>query len=102
MLNVDTGACSFIDQYVKCINPDDEELAPGIQRPEVPALCHMQEVQVSLPPSPETVIAHQSTVATIPPQKKAELTVKALATVDDMDTPEHFSIDKLLSKVCDP
>ena len=53
------------------------------------------------PPSPETVIARQSTATTYP-EKLAEQAVKALAAVckvlNDRDTPENISINGLLFK----
>ena len=97
--------CSFIDQYVKCNIPDDEELAQlvsEVQKHRHSATCRRHgkcRFHYSHPPSPETVIARQSTAATYP-EEQAEQAVKALAAVrnilDDKDTPEDISMDELL------
>ena len=101
--------CSFIDQYVKCNIPDDEELAQlvsKVQKHRHSATCRRHGkcwFHYPRPPSPETVIAHQSTAATYP-EEQAEQAVKALAAVqnilDDKDTSEDISIsmDELLLK----
>ena len=49
-LNIDSDedVCSFIDQYVKCNIPNDQDLA--LQSSKAPPLSHMQETwQVSVP-----------------------------------------------------
>ena len=100
-------ACSFIDKYIKCNIPDDEELSQlvsKVQKHRHSATCRRHgkcRFHYPRPPSPETVIARQSTAATYP-QEQAEQAVKALAAVqkilDDKDTPEDISMDELLHK----
>ena len=108
-LNVDTDedVCTFIDQYVKCNIPNDEELAQlvsKVQKHRHSATCRRHgkcRFHYPCPPSPETVIARQSTAATYP-EGQAEQALKALAAVrkvlDDKDTPEDISMDELLLK----
>ena len=108
-LNIDTDedVCYFIDQYVKCSIPDDEELAQlvsKVQRHRHSATYRRHGkccFHYPSPPSPETVIACQSTAATHS-EEQAEQAVKALVAVwkvlDDKDTPKDISMDELLSK----
>ena len=108
-LNVDSDehVCSFIDQYVKCNVPDDEELSQlvsKVQKHRHSATCRKHgkcRFHYPRPPSPETVVARQSTAATYP-EEQAEQAIKALAAVrkilDDKDTPEDISMDELLLK----
>ena len=108
-LNIDTDedVCSFIDQYVKCNIPDDKELSQlvtKVQKHRHLATCRRHgkcRFHYPRPPSPETVIARQSTAATYP-EEQAEQAVKALAAVrkvlDDKDTPEDIGMDELLHK----
>ena len=86
-LNVDTDdVCTFIDQYVKCNIPDDEELAQlvsKVQKHRHSAICRRHgkcRFHYSRPPSLETVIARQSTAAAYP-EEQAEQAVKPLAAV---------------------
>ena len=101
-LNVDTDeeVCRLIDQYVKCNIPDDEQLAQlvsKVQKHRHSATCRRHSkcrFHYPRPPSPETVIARQSTAATCP-KEQAEQAVKALAAMqkvlDDKDTPSAWT-----------
>ena len=99
--------CSFIDKYVKCSIPEEEELAQlvtKVQKYRHSATCRRHgkcHLHYPRPPSPETVIARQATAATYP-EELAEQGMKALAAVgkvlDDKDTPEDISMDELLTK----
>ena len=103
-VNSDEDVCSFIDQYVKCNIPDDEDLAQlvtKVHRHRHSATCRKHgkcRFHYPCPPSPETVIARLSTAATYP-EELAEQAVKALAAVrkvlDDKDTPEDINMDDL-------
>ena len=106
-VNTDEDVCSFIDQYVKCSIPEEEELAQlvtKVQKHRHSATCRRHgkcRFHYPRPPSPETIIARQSTAATYP-EELAKQAVKALAAVrkvlDDKDTPEDISMDELLTK----
>ena len=106
-VNSDKDVCSFIDKYVKCSIPEEEELAQvvtKVQKHRHSATCRRRgkcRFHYPRPPSPETVIARQSTAATYP-EELAEQGMKALAAVrkvvDDKDTPEDISMDELLTK----
>ena len=105
-VNVDTDedVCSFIDQYVKCNDEELAQLVSKVQKHRHSATCRRHgkcRFHYPCPPSPETVIARQSTAVTYP-EERAEQAVKALAAVqkvlDDKDTPEDISMDDLLSK----
>ena len=70
-LNVDTDedVCTFIDQYVKCNIPDEElaQLVSKVQKHGHSATCRRDgkcHFHYPRPPSPETVIARQSTATT--------------------------------------
>ena len=105
--DTDEDVCNFIDQYVKCNIPDDEELAQlisKVQKHRHSATCRRHgkcRFHYPRPPSPETVIAHQSSAVTYP-KEQAEQALKALVAVrnvlDDKDTPEDISMEELLSK----
>ena len=106
-VNTDEEVCSFIDQYIKCNIPDDEELSQlvsKVQKHRHSATCRRHgkcRFHYPCPPSPKTVIAHQSIAATYP-EEQAEQAVKALAAVrkilDDKDTPEDISMNELFVK----
>ena len=106
-VNTDEEVCSFIDQYVKCNIPDDEELSQlvsKVQKHRHSATCRRHgkcRFHYPRPPSPKTVIARESTAATYP-EEQAEQAVKALAAVrkilDDKNTPEDISMDELFLK----
>ena len=106
-INTDEEVCSFIDQYVKCNIPDDEELSQlvsKVQKHRHSATCRRHgkcRFHYPRPPSPKTEIARESTAATYP-EEQAEQAVKALAALrkilDDKDTPEDISMDELFLK----
>ena len=106
-INTDEEVCIFIDQYVKCNIPDDEELAQlvsKVQKHRHSATCRRHGkccFHYPRPPSLETAIARQSTAATYP-EEEAEQLVKALTAVrkvlDNKDTPKDISMDELLLK----
>ena len=81
-VNSDEEVCSFIDQYVTCNIPADEELAQlvsKVQKHRHSATCRRHgkcRFHYPHPPSPKTVIARQSTAATYP-EEQAEQAVKA-------------------------
>ena len=106
-VNADEEVCSFIDQYIKCNIPDDEELSQlvsKVYKHRHSATCRRHgkcRFHYPCPPSPKTVIACQSTAATYP-EEQAKRAVKVLAAVrkilDDKDTPEDISMDELFLK----
>ena len=107
-LNVDSNdnVCNFIDKYISCSVPCDEELAQlvsEVQKHRHSATCRRHgkcRFHYPRPPSPETVIGHQSNSATYL-EEQAEEAIKALAAVkkilDDKSTPESISMEELLS-----
>ena len=102
----DQDVCDFVDRYVQCGVPADEELAEvvtKVQKHRHSNTCRRNgrcRFRYPHPPSPCTVKARQ-----VPPDDSSEETKAAMAAVvavrsvlDDKNTAEYISLEQLLDR----
>ena len=107
-VNTDQEVCDFIDRYIRCDVPEDDEvlaqLVSKVQKHRHSATCRRNErcrFRYPRPPSPATLIAREINPDFCSAEEAKEVTVAILKVrqiLDDKDTPDSISLEELLLK----
>ena len=106
-VNTDQEVCDFIDHYICCDIPNNEDLAQlvsNVQKHRHSATCRRNgrcRFRYPRPPSPATVIAREvnpDICSTEEAEDAAAALLKVRKTLDDSDTPDSISLEELLVK----
>ena len=107
-VNTDQEVCDFIDRYIRCDVPEDDEvlaqLVSKVQKHRHSATCRRNErcrFRYPRPPSPATLIAREVNPDFCSAEEAKEVTaaiLKVRQILDDKDTPDSISLEELLVK----